>query len=50
MENIRKVQADKSYIPQAAEIANQVDKLFAMAKLEIQYMQLVKHANKADES
>ncbi|MDB5240077.1 MAG: hypothetical protein JWP57_702 [Spirosoma sp.] len=42
MDNIRKVQADQEYIPQASEIANQVKTLIDLAKTEIAYNRIMR--------
>lgn len=42
LENIRKVQADKEYIPQANEVGNQIKTLIDLAKTEIAYNRMVR--------
>ncbi|PRY51512.1 hypothetical protein B0I27_10798 [Arcticibacter pallidicorallinus] len=42
MENIRKIQRDKEYIPQAIEINNQVKTLIDLAKTEIELIKALR--------
>lgn len=42
MDNIRKIQRDKEYIPQAIEINNQVKTLIDLAKTEIELIKALK--------
>ena len=45
MDNIRKVQTDRNYIPQAEAIRENVDTLIELAKTEIAYVAVMKRRN-----
>lgn len=42
MENIRKVQEDKAYIPQAQEVSKSVGTIVDLAKTEIEYIKAIR--------
>lgn len=45
MDNIKKVQADKNYIPQAEAVKSNVDTLIALGKTEIEYINAINRLN-----
>lgn len=45
MANIKSVQADKNYIPQAVEVRESADKIIDLAKVEIDYMRTLNKLN-----
>jgi hypothetical protein len=46
MDNIRKVKADKEYIPQAQEINANVKSMIDLAKAEVEYMKTIAYLHK----
>lgn len=45
LSNIKSVQADKNYIPQAIEVRETADKIIDLAKVEIDYMRMLNKLN-----